>query len=70
MLAEMLLAEERVVERADENESVRGREMGVDVMVVSETLLVSLMKLDGLASVAPSGVQSEEQKEAVDVAGR
>jgi hypothetical protein len=59
-----------VVEKADETASVKGREMVVDAMVVNETLLVSLMKLDGLRSVGLSGVQSEDQKEAVDAAGR
>jgi hypothetical protein len=59
-----------VGERADGIVSVRGREMVVDVMVVNETLLVSLMKLDGTESVGLSVVQSEVQKEAVDAAGR
>jgi hypothetical protein len=70
LLGEMLAALEKVVERVDENETVREREMGADVMAVSERLHVSLMKLDGMVSVAPSGVQNEDQKEAVDAAGR
>lgn len=70
MLGEILAPLEKVVERVDENETVREREMGADVMAVSETLHVSLMKLDGMVSVAPSGVQNEDQKEAVDAAGR
>jgi len=70
LLGEILAPLEKVVERVDENETVREREMGADVMAVSETLHVSLMKLDGMVSVAPSGVQNEDQKEAVDAAGR
>jgi hypothetical protein len=70
LLGEMLAAVEKVVERVDENETVREREMGADVMAVSETLHVSFMKLDGMVSVAPSEVQSEDQKEVVDAAGR
>ena len=70
MLAALEKVVVRVDERVDENETVREREMGADVMAVSETLHVSLMKLDGMVSVAPSGVQNEDQKEAVDAAGR
>jgi hypothetical protein len=68
--AEILAAAERVVE----NETVSGREMGVGVMAMNEMLLVSLMKLDGMVSVAPSGVLSEDlsedQKEEADAVER
>lgn len=59
-----------MVERVDENEIEREREMVADVMAVSETLLASLMKPDGLLSVAQSEAQSEDRREVVDVAGR
>jgi hypothetical protein len=58
-----LVGTQAVAEKADA--SVIGREMVV-VMLVSETPLVSLMKVDGTESVAPS----EDPKEAVDAAGR
>lgn len=59
-----------VAEMADENVSERGREMGVDGMVVSEMLPATLMK-DGAVSVAQSEVQNGDPNEAaVDAAGR
>jgi hypothetical protein len=62
----LLVGTQAVAEKPDVNASVRGREMAVVVMVVSENLLVRLTKLDGTESVAPS----EDPKEAVDVVGR
>ena len=60
----MLVGTQAVAEKADA--SVIGREMVVVVMVVSETLLVSFMKVDGTESVA----LSEDPKEAADAAER
>ncbi len=62
----MLVETQAVTEKADVNASVRGREMVVVVMVVSETLHAILMKLDGTETVA----LSEDPKEAVDAVGR
>ena len=62
----MLAGTQAVAEKADANASVKGRETVVVVMVVSETLHVILMKVDGTESVA----LSEDPKEAADAAER
>lgn len=56
----MLVETQAVAEKADA--SVTGRETVVVVMVVSEILLVSLMKVDG--------TESEDPREVADAAGR
>ncbi len=60
----MLVETQAVAEKADA--SVTGRETVVVVMVVSEILLVSLMKVDGTESEA----LSEDPREVADAAGR
>jgi hypothetical protein len=52
------------VETLDVNASVRGREMVVGVMDVSEMLLAILTKLGGTVNVAQNGAQSEDPNEA------